>query len=83
MTSETIQMERVYPAGHQERHSPRLCSACAAPLTAGGHCTRSVHCWRTNAPPSSSPTAARGWSRWSGPQVYEEGDADPCLRVRT
>jgi hypothetical protein len=41
MTSESIRIERYYPAGHRDRHTPHLCPDCSAPLTADGACT---HC---------------------------------------
>jgi hypothetical protein len=40
MTSESFRIERLYPAGHRNRHTPHLCPRCAAPLTTGGRCTR-------------------------------------------
>jgi len=40
MTSASIRIERCYPAGHHNRHTPHLCSRCAGPLTADGRCTR-------------------------------------------
>jgi len=40
MTSGSIRIERSYPAGHRNRHTPHLCRVCAGPLTADGSCTR-------------------------------------------
>jgi hypothetical protein len=39
MTSESVRLERCYPAGHRNRHVPHLCPECLGPLTADGRCT--------------------------------------------
>jgi hypothetical protein len=55
MTSEPIRMELEYRHGHRNRHTPRLCPGCTAPLTSAGRCTRCD----TPAPPSRRPPAGR------------------------
>jgi len=40
MTSELTRIEKYYPAGHRDRHTPHLCPDCAGPLTATLRCTR-------------------------------------------
>jgi hypothetical protein len=41
MTSESLRIEHDYPAGHRNRHVPRVCPLCGAPETSDGVCT---HC---------------------------------------
>ncbi|HEY6890682.1 MAG TPA: hypothetical protein VI300_22960 [Solirubrobacter sp.] len=42
MTSESIRIEQqLYPAGHRDRHTPHVCTACGHPMPSDGTCT---HC---------------------------------------
>ena len=41
MTSESTRIERLYPAGHRDRHTPHTCTRCGHPLTSDCVCT---HC---------------------------------------
>ena len=41
MTSESTRIERFYPAGHRDRHTPHVCTRCGHPLTSDSVCT---HC---------------------------------------
>ena len=52
MTSESIRVERYYPTGHRNRHTPDLCVECLGPLTADGHFTRCGGASRPAEPPS-------------------------------
>jgi hypothetical protein len=42
MTSESLRIEHDYPAGHRNRHVPRVCPRCGAPETSDGSCTHCV-----------------------------------------
>jgi predicted amidophosphoribosyltransferase len=38
MSSESTRIERLYPAGHRDRHMPHLCPDCGRPLKSDGVC---------------------------------------------